>query len=408
MHGRPDRRATRRRRKRAARTRSRPVPPARVEHEADAHRDDRGRREPATTSSALSPASLSVLELAVRPTTSRNAANTWSGRPTRRAPARCPSARKLVEQASRRRSCAPATLLATRRARRRTRRMRPSASTSGTTTRRPRGSSAPRSGPGRRPGRRPSGARAPAPRSRAPAATRKSESDEDEARRPEPSGGDRRGTRARASTVSRRRAVARVGSARSRERPRLAAQAGGRQDGASVALRRTRVSRRSPAPPRRCPRRGRGHARSLVLAQPRHSGGESAIAGRRSTTTRPRRVVGEVLAHDELVGASRRREPRGGRPVDRRVVAADVRPGAGDVAADAAPCARHRPEGEPHEAPARDQREGGLAALTPRSTACARASKTSDGGGAGRCTDAGTRRAPRPMPCGGRRRASSA
>ena len=73
-----------------------------------------------------------------------------------------------------------------------------------------------------------------------------------------------------------------------------------------------------------------------------------------------RRLLGEVLANDELVGAVCRREPRGGRPVDRvRIVTGPVRTRAGDVGAGAAPNALH-----PAERKAANRRRGASGKVT--------------------------------------------
>src|SRR5205823_3624856 len=73
-----------------------------------------------------------------------------------------------------------------------------------------------------------------------------------------------------------------------------------------------------------------------------------------------RRLVGEPLADDELVGAAGGGELRGRRPVHPGdVIARLVLARAGDVGADASPDAPHAAERETDYAPARDQREDG-------------------------------------------------
>ena len=74
---------------------------------------------------------------------------------------------------------------------------------------------------------------------------------------------------------------------------------------------------------------------------------------------RPRRLLGEVLADDELVGAAGGREPRRRGPVDPRdVVARPVRPRADDLVALAAADAPVPAERCADEPAARDERKG--------------------------------------------------
>ena len=71
-----------------------------------------------------------------------------------------------------------------------------------------------------------------------------------------------------------------------------------------------------------------------------------------------RRLVGEALAHDELVGPARGREAGRRRPVHPAdVVARAVLARARDVGADAAARAAHAAEGEADHPPSRDERE---------------------------------------------------
>ena len=73
-----------------------------------------------------------------------------------------------------------------------------------------------------------------------------------------------------------------------------------------------------------------------------------------------RRLVGEPLAHDELVAAARGGEPCRGGPVHPAdVVAGLVLARARDIGADAAARAAHAAEREADHSPARDEREDG-------------------------------------------------
>ena len=89
-------------------------------------------------------------------------------------------------------------------------------------------------------------------------------------------------------------------------------------------------------------------------------GGQSDIAGATvGADDDPRRLVGEVLAHDELVRRAGRGASSGGGPVDpMRVVSGNVRARARDVRARAPARAVHRAESETDQATARDEREG--------------------------------------------------
>ena len=72
-----------------------------------------------------------------------------------------------------------------------------------------------------------------------------------------------------------------------------------------------------------------------------------------------RRLFGEALTDDELVGPARGGEPRRRRPVDRvHVVAQPVRTRARDVRSGSSTKALHRPERQADDAAARNEREG--------------------------------------------------
>jgi hypothetical protein len=115
--------------------------------------------------------------------------------------------------------------------------------------------------------------------------------------------------------------------------------------------------------------------RTAPAYRARAARGKIDIEGRRSQRTTTQRLLGEVLADDELLAAAGERQPRRGVPVDPvDVVAGLVRARARDVGAEPTPRAVQSPERKPEDASAGDEREGGgqLAAATAASSSSRR------------------------------------
>ncbi len=145
-----------------------------------------------------------------------------------------------------------------------------------------------------------------------------------------------------------------------------------------------------------------GRALCLGLSEPRQPGG-------RETHLRPpvahdddaRRLLGELLTHDERVVAARGGEPCGRRPVDRLdLVPGRVGAGARDVRAASAARAAQRPEGEADDPTPRDERERDVGQRTPTPASSPRPPSSPAAPAPARraCTRHGTRRARRASP----------